>query len=227
MANFVELQELLAYQFNDISLLRQAVTHRSYGRPNNERLEFVGDGVLDYVIALNLYELYPGLSEGELSKMRAALVNQNGLVEIAEQLNLGQYLFLGDGELKSGGRERPSILADALEAILAAISLDSNFEKVKQVIERLFYYPLREQQSGKTKDYKTILQEYIQAKRYRLPIYEIIERIGPDHNMLFKVECYIEELGLKAQGSGKGKKQASQSAAHNLLNLLKESNYND
>jgi ribonuclease-3 len=226
MASFLDLQEQLGYEFNDISLLRQAVTHRSYGRHNNERLEFVGDGILDYVIAVNLYQLYPQLSEGELSKMRAALVNQDGLVEIADQLNLGMYLFLGDGELKSGGRSRPSILADALEAIFAAISLDSNIEKARQVIERLFYYPLREKQ-GRTQDYKTQLQEYIQARRFRLPQYEIVAMIGPEHDMLFKIECSIEELGLKAYGEGKGKKQASQNAAHNLLMILKEHQYND
>lgn len=224
MADLYDLQENLGYAFNDISLLRQAVTHRSYGKLNNERLEFVGDGILDCVIALNLYLLYPDLSEGELSKMRAALVNQDGLVEIAEQINLGHYLFLGDGEIKSGGRSRPSIIADCLEALFAAILLDSDFEKVKIVIERLFYYPLREQQQGKTKDYKTLLQETAQAKHYKLPLYEIVATSGPEHDTIFTVECSIEELQLKARGEGKGKKQASQNAAFNLLQLLKETN---
>jgi ribonuclease-3 len=227
MANISDLQEQLGYEFNDVSLLRQAITHRSYSKINNERLEFVGDGVLDYVIALNLYQIYPDLSEGELSKMRAALVNQDGLVEIAEQLNLGHCLYLGNGELKSGGRQRPSILADALEAIFAAITLDSSFEKCRRVIERLFYYPLREQQQGKTKDYKTQLQEYIQAKRFRLPRYEIVGMTGPEHDMLFRVECTIEELDVRAYGEGKGKKQASQCAANNLLMLLNEMAFND
>ncbi len=227
MANYLDLQELLGYEFHDAGLLRQALTHRSYGRPNNERLEFLGDGILDYVIALNLYQLYPDLSEGELSKMRAGLVNQDGLVEIADQLNLGRYLFLGDGELKSGGRSRPSILADTLEAIFAAISLDSNSEKTRKVIERLFYYPLREEQGIRTRDFKTQLQEYIQAKRFHLPRYEIVLLTGPEHDMVFRIQCSIEELNLHAFGEGKGKKQASQNAAHNLLVMLEENQYND
>ena len=227
MANYLDLQELLGYEFRDAGLLRQALTHRSYGRPNNERLEFLGDGILDYVIALNLYQLYPDLSEGELSKMRAGLVNQDGLVEIADQLNLGRYLFLGDGELKSGGRSRPSILADTLEAIFAAISLDSNSEKTRKVIERLFYYPLREEQGIRTRDFKTQLQEYIQAKRFHLPRYEIVLLTGPEHDMVFRIQCSIEELNLHAFGEGKGKKQASQNAAQNLLVMLEENQYND
>ena len=227
MANYLDLQELLGYEFRDAGLLRQALTHRSYGRPNNERLEFLGDGILDYVIALNLYQLYPDLSEGELSKMRAGLVNQDGLVEIADQLNLGRYLFLGDGELKSGGRSRPSILADTLEAIFAAISLDSNSEKTRKVIERLFYYPLREEQGIRTRDFKTQLQEYIQAKRFHLPRYEIVLLTGPEHDMVFRIQGSIEELNLHAFGEGKGKKQASQNAAHNLLVMLEENQYND
>lgn len=227
MIKLSDLQELIGYQFSDGNLLRQAVTHRSYGRPNNERLEFVGDGILDCVIALNLYDLYPEVPEGQLSKMRAALVNQDSLVEISEQLNLGYYLYLGDGELKSGGRSRPSILADCLEALFAAIMLDSSFEQARTVIERLFYYPLREQQNSKTKDYKTQLQEYVQSKRLSLPRYNIISMTGPEHDMVFKIECSIEELELRAWGDGKGKKQASQNAAQNLLELLKENDFND
>ncbi len=223
LSNFTQLQQQLAYHFKDVSLLRQALTHRSYGKPHNERLEFVGDGILDFIIALSLYQLYPQLSEGELSKMRAALVNQDGLLEIAEQLNLGRYLLLGDGELKSGGRERPSILADAVEAIFAAIVLDSDFNQARQVIEALFYQNLREGQNNKCHDYKTRLQEYTQSKHYQLPSYMITERIGPEHDMLFRVECRINELNLSAQGEGKGKKQASQAAACNLLSLLQES----
>ncbi len=227
MIDYNELQKLLNYEFIDAGLLRQALTHRSYGKPNNERLEFLGDGILDYVIALNLYQIYPDLSEGELSKMRANLVNQDGLVEIADQLDLGRYLFLGDGELKSGGRSRPSILADTLEALFAAITLDSGFEKSRKVIERLFYYPIREQQNTRTKDYKTQLQEFIQAKRYRLPHYKIVSMTGPEHDMIFRIECEIEELNLHAYGEGKGKKQASQNAAQNMLAMLEENQNND
>lgn len=222
MTNYWDLQEQLGYEFKDVSLLKKALTHRSYGKNNNERLEFVGDGILDCVIAMNLYNIYPDIPEGELSKMRAAIVNQDGLVQIADQLNLGAYIFLGDGEIKSGGRQRPSILADCLEALIAAIILDSSFDRVRQVIERLFYYPLREQQNGKTKDYKTQLQEYLQAKKYKLPTYNIVEMTGPEHDMIFSVECIIEELNIKAIGKGKGKKQASQDAAFNILKLIEE-----
>lgn len=227
MAKLSDLEQQIGYHFKNNSLLRQAVTHRSYGRPNNERLEFVGDGILDCVIALNLYEMYPDLPEGQLSKMRAALVNQDSLVEIAEQLDIGHYLYLGDGELKSGGRSRPSILADCLEALFAAIMLDSDFITAQKVIEKLFYYPLREQQNNQTKDYKTQLQEYLQSRRLSLPRYNIISMTGPEHDMLFRVECAIEELELRAWGEGKGKKQASQNAAQNLLVLLKENDFND
>jgi len=227
MSNYLNLQENLGYEFHDVSLLRQAVTHRSYSKNNNERLEFLGDGILDGLIALNLYKIYPDLSEGELSKMRSALVNQDGLVDIAEQINLGRYIFLGDGEIKSGGRERPSIMADCLEAIIAAIFLDGGFNKVRDVVERLFYYPLREQQFGKTKDYKTQLQEYLQARKYRLPEYRIINMSGPEHDMVFSVECEVYELKLRATGNGKGKKQASQEAAYNLLNLINSGEIND
>src|SRR3990167_4034077 len=135
MANLHELQQKLAYKFTNIALLKQALTHKSYNARNYERLEFVGDGVLNYVIALMLYYKYPSLSEGELSKMRSALVNQEKLAEVATDLSLGGYLFLGDGEEKTNGRTRPSILADSLEAIFAAISLDSNFNSAKIVIE--------------------------------------------------------------------------------------------
>ncbi|MDD3266295.1 MAG: ribonuclease III [Burkholderiales bacterium] len=227
MAKLSNLEEKIGYRFKTVSLLKQALTHRSYARLNNERLEFVGDGILDCVIALNLYRLYEDYPEGKLSKIRASLVNQDSLVEIAEQLNLGVYMYLGDGELKSGGRSRPSILADCLEAIFAAIMLDSDFAESQRVIERLFYYPLRQQEDNSTKDYKTKLQEYIQSKRIALPAYRITSMSGPEHDMVFTIECSIEDLGIKAWGDGKGKKQASQNAAHNLLELLKEHDGND
>lgn len=227
MSRLEQLQKHIGYEFNDLSLLKQAVTHRSYGRPNNERLEFVGDGILDCVIALNLYLLYPDLPEGRLSKMRAALVNQDSLVEIARTLDLGNCLYLGDGELKSGGRSRPSILADCLEAIFAAVMLDSCFDSAQSVIEKLYYHQLREQQNSHTKDYKTLLQEHVQAKRLSLPRYNIVSMTGPEHDMIFKIECSIDDLNIRSWGDGKGKKQASQNAAHNLLELLLEHDFND
>ena len=215
------LQEQLGYQFNNIALLKQALTHRSFAKNNNERLEFVGDGILDCVIALNLYLKFPELAEGELSKMRAALVNQDGLVEIGEMLHLGEYLLLGDGELKSGGRQRPSIVADGVEALFAAIFLDGGFEYARATIEKIFATKIN-RDALPLKDYKTQLQEVIQARHLSLPVYDIIETSGPEHEMVFKVECRLEALDLVAVGVGKGKKQASQDAAYQLLQLLQE-----
>ncbi len=215
------LQQQLGYTFKNIALLKQALTHRSYAKDNNERLEFVGDGILDCVIALNLYLKFPELAEGELSKMRAALVNQDGLVEIGEVLYLGEYLLLGDGELKSGGRQRPSIVADGVEALFAAIFLDGGFECVRATIEKLFADKIN-RDALPLKDYKTQLQEVIQARHLNLPAYDIIETSGPEHEMVFKVECRLEALNLITVGIGKGKKQASQDAAYKLLQLLQE-----
>lgn len=215
------LQQQLGYTFKNIALLKQALTHRSFAKDNNERLEFVGDGILDCVIALNLYLKFPELAEGELSKMRAALVNQDGLVEIGESLHLGEYLLLGDGELKSGGRQRPSIVADGVEAVFAAIFLDGGFECVRATIEKLFADKIN-RDALPLKDFKTQLQEVIQARHLNLPAYDIIETSGPEHEMVFKVECRLEALNLITVGVGKGKKQASQDAAYKLLQLLQE-----
>lgn len=218
------LQQKLNYSFTDVSLLRRALTHRSYGKPNYERLEFVGDGILDYVVALNLYQHYPNLSEGELSKIRAALVNQETLVELACMLELGEHLLLGDGEEKSGGRQRPSILADALEAIFAAISFDSSFEQARLVIEHLYQDKLVNAQKLILKDNKSVLQEYLQALKINVPNYNVVELSGPDHASTFKVECIIPELDVKVMAKGKSKKEASQLAAEKILQLIKERN---
>ena len=227
MASLSSLENLLGYRFNNIRLLKQALTHRSYGRSNNERLEFVGDGILDCVIALNLFDYYKDVPEGQLSKMRAAIVNQDSLLDIAKILELGNYLYLGDGELKSGGRSRPSILADALEAIFAAVMIDSSFNNAQFVIEKLFSHKVKEQESSSITDYKTQLQEYLQSKRLPLPTYEIVSSAGPEHDMVFTIECAIERPSFKSWGEGRGKKQASQNAAQNLLEILREHDFND
>ncbi len=216
-----QLQVKINYTFKDLSLLKQALTHRSYGRYNYERLEFVGDGILDYVIALNLFNRYPDYSEGELSKMRAALVNQESLVEIAQLLDLGSYLFIGDGEEKSKGRSRHSILADCLEAIFAAISLDASFEVAKRVIEELYRVKLSNTDNLILKDSKSLLQEILQAKKVGVPDYRVIELTGPDHDTVFNVECVIHTLDIKVSAKGKTKKEASQLAAEKALQLVK------
>lgn len=221
MINIEELQEKLGYFFTDVSLLKQALTHRSYSKVNNERLEFVGDGILDYVIALALFNNYPNVAEGDLSKIRSALVNQEALVDIAKDLDLGIYLFLGDGEEKSGGRQRASILADTLEAIFAAISFDTEFEKVRKIIERLYKNKLIDAQNLILMDSKSLLQEYLQANKIGVPIYNVISSTGPDHDSIFSVECKIPELKINVTAKGKTKKEASQLAAELALIKIK------
>ena len=219
-----ELQNKLGYKFKDVSLLRRALTHKSYGKPHYERLEFVGDGILDYSIALILYQSYPELSEGELSKMRAALVNQDTLCELAVAINLGSYLFLGDGEEKSGGRSRPSILADTLEAIFAAVSFDSSILDAERVIGYLYQDKLVNADTLIVNDSKSLLQEYLQSHKMSLPVYTIASLTGPDHNSVFKVECNIADLNINVTASGRTKKEASQAAALCALNVIKKGN---
>lgn len=218
--NITKLQAKLGYTFSNITLLAQALTHKSCNKINYERLEFVGDGILDYVVALNLFQQYPQLSEGELSKMRATLVNQEALVEIASELELGQYLYIGDGEEKSHGRQRHSILADSVEAIFAAISFDSSFEQARIVIERLYKDKFKNVEKLLLKDSKSLLQELLQARKLEVPTYTVLESTGPDHASIFKVECEVQALDIKVTAKGKSKKEASQVAAEKILQLI-------
>ncbi|MFN8770362.1 MAG: ribonuclease III [Neisseriaceae bacterium] len=222
MSDIKELEKALVYQFKDISILKRALTHRSYSKVNNERLEFVGDGILDYAIAIILYHNFPDLAEGVLSKIRAALVNQESLSELANKIQLGKYLLLGDGEEKSGGRQRPSILADCLEAIFAAISLDSGVQQALEVIEHIFKEKLKNADKLIIRDSKSILQEYLQANQINVPEYKVVDSTGPDHDSIFKIECYIPELDIKVIAQGKTKKEASQIAAEESLRIIKE-----
>lgn len=208
------LQDSLGYRFQHGDLLVQALTHRSYSADNYERLEFLGDGVLNCVIGLMLYERFPSLKEGPLSRLRANLVNQQPLYEIAQALELGGYLRLGEGELKSGGAERPSILADALESILGAVLLDGGFDVVRGVVGRLFgprIHALDPETHGK--DAKTLLQEWLQSRRHGLPDYQLKAASGQAHAQTFQVECRIDILGVVTQGSGSSRKAAEQEAA--------------
>lgn len=215
------LEQKIEYFFKDKSLLTQALTHRSLSGVNYERLEFVGDSILDHVIALSLYCNYPYLAEGDLSKIRAFLVNQEALAEIAKRIELNKYLCLGDGEERSGGRNRDSILADSLEAIFAAISLDSDFFCAKAVIEKLFRDKIANAKEFLNSDSKTELQEYVQARKLSLPQYTVVAILGPDHDSIFKIECMINDLNIKVVASGKSKKEASQNAASAVLKRLK------
>lgn len=209
-----ELCKKLGHLFKQPQLLQRALTHRSYTPEHNERLEFLGDSILGCVIAHHLYSNYPQLSEGELSRLRSTLVREETLVTLAQQLDLGSYLRLGEGELKSGGFRRPSILADALEALFGAVLLDSGFEAAQQVILNL-YVPYLEKIDVQAlgKDAKTLLQEYLQGKRIPLPTYNVIAMQGEAHAQSFQVECVIPSLKISALGVGTSRRNAEQQAA--------------
>lgn len=211
----------IGYEFKDPALLRRALTHRSYGMPHNERLEFLGDSVLSCAIATHLYHLHTRVQEGDLSRMRAHLVKELTLSEIASSLNLGDYLKLGEGELKSGGFRRPSILADTLEAIIGAVYLDGGFASAEQMIARLFE-PLMKGLDPKTlgKDPKTLLQEYLQGRKLPLPNYTVLSISGEAHEQHFEVECFIPDLGVRACGRGVSRRSAEQQAAGSAMQIL-------
>lgn len=204
----------LGHDFARPELLRQALTHRSHGSPNNERLEFLGDSILNCAIAARLYQTYPRLPEGDLSRMRAAMVKEQTLAEIASGLKLGDILMLGEGELKSGGFRRPSILADALEAIIGAVYLDAGFVAAERMILAL-YEPLLQNLDPKTiaKDPKTQLQEYLQSRKLPLPQYEVLLIRGEAHEQEFEVECIIPGLNIRSLGEGHSRRSAEQNAA--------------
>lgn len=208
------LEERLGYRFVQHALIEQAVTHRSHGAIHNERLEFLGDAVLNCAIAQILFQKYARLDEGDLSRLRANLVKQQSLADIAERLVLSDFLRLGEGEMKSGGFRRPSILADTMEAIFGAIFLDSGFDAARGVIGKLFD-PVLKHMDPKTlgKDSKTLLQEYLQAKRLALPLYAVVETRGAAHNQEFEVECAIPKLEISVRGTGRSRRAAEQSAA--------------
>ena len=213
-----KLQKNFSYEFNDISLLKQALTHRSVSKNNNERLEFLGDSVLGCVISEELYIRYPLIDEGQLSRLRSHLVRGQTLANLAKTLNISESLTLGQGELKSGGFRRESILADAFEAILGAIFLDSDYLIVKRIILELFDDLLNQAKpEDSLKDFKTQLQELLQKKGYSLPSYELIQTKGKDHNAIFYVSCTVTELNLKSEKNAKSIKRAEQACAQSIL----------
>ncbi|MBU6460033.1 MAG: ribonuclease III [Proteobacteria bacterium] len=208
------LIKLLGHQFNDLRLFQTALTHRSFGMPHNERMEFLGDSILNMVIADTLYHQYPKLSEGELSRFRSHLVRAETLFEIAQKLNLGNHLKLGEGELKSGGFRRQSILSDTLEALIGAVYLDSGFIAAQEMILRLYESLINMVDLEKlSKDAKTTLQEYLQNKRIGLPIYTVIEVSGKAHAQHFEVECHVPAFDLRTRGEGPSRRTAEQAAA--------------
>lgn len=220
--NLQILEAALGYRFVRSELLQQAVTHRSFGTPHNERLEFLGDSILNCAIADSLFHRFAEAKEGDLSRLRSSLVRQETLAGIALTLRLGDYLRLGDGEMKSGGFRRPSTLADALEAVFAAIYLDAGFAAAREVIERL-YQPamlaIDMKQSGK--DAKTTLQEILQGRHLPLPRYTLLATRGEAHAQEFEVECVIPELGIRHIGVGSSRRIAEQQAAGGALAELR------
>jgi ribonuclease-3 len=215
------LQRRLGHSFRDSSLLRRAITHRSHAADHNERLEFIGDSLLNCVVAILLYERLPHVPEGDLSRLRAGLVNQASLFEIAQSLELGDELLLGEGELKSGGFRRPSILADGFEALLGAVYLDAGFDAVREVVARLFAGRLeRVREAPPAKDPKTALQENLQGRRLPLPRYTVVTVGGEAHRQVFRVECRVDELGVAAVGEGGSRRAAEQQAAESVLALM-------
>lgn len=219
--DLTRLEKALGYTFSREGLLAQALTHRSFGEPNNERLEFLGDSLVNAVIAMALFEDFTALKEGELSRLRASLVRQEGLHQVAQGLALGDYLRLGEGELKSGGFRRPSILADAMEAIFGAVFVDGGFTACQGVIKRL-YGPLLAgiDPTAACKDPKTALQEWLQARRKPLPKYALMEARGEAHAQEFEVECAVPAFGVLVRGAGSNRRTAEQQAAQRALDQL-------
>jgi ribonuclease-3 len=216
------IERKIGHRFQNRSLLNQALTHRSYGVPHNERLEFLGDSVLNCVIANLLYEQFPEIAEGDLSRVRATLVNQQSLFELASALELGQHVMLGQGEIRSGGSKRPSILADALEAVLGAVFLDAGFEVVSNVIVSMFQ-PVTSKldPAAVAKDPKTRLQEFLQGRRMSLPSYTVVDVSGQAHDQNFRVECTLEEMAIRTLGEGTSRRAAEQDAAEQAYTLAR------
>ena len=221
MSDIARLQRALGYAFADPQLLSLALTHRSAGGHNNERLEFLGDSILNHIIAEALYQQFPQAREGDMSRMRASLVKGDTLAEVARELQLGDYLVLGPGERKSGGHRRSSILADAFEAVVGAILLDSTVERCRMSVLGWFAVRLEQLKHGAAdKDAKTQLQEYLQGRRNPLPVYELLDVQGEDHQQQFRVACRLRQPTLSVEGAGSSRRKAEQAAARSALESL-------
>lgn len=214
------LQEKIGYNFADRQLCTRALIHRSYGAHHNERLEFLGDAILDFLIAEVIYRNNPSATEGELSNMRAHVVRGEQLAKIGAELQIGKLLLLGMGEEHAGGRQRSSLIADAVEAVIAAVYLDGGLDKCREVVNRIFLPVLNGLTPSVEKDAKTTLQEYLQSRRLSLPVYEQVSRSGYDHNAVFTVACVVMALELREEGAASSRKQAEQQAARKILARL-------
>ncbi len=223
LASLANLTNGIGYQFKNSALLTQALTHRSFSGNNNERLEFLGDGALNFIIANQLYQRFPKLPEGDLSRLRAQLVKESTLSEIAFGLNIGDALKLGEGELKSAGWRRPSILADALEAIIGAVYMDGSFSAVEALVLKLYEDKLADiDPKIIDKDAKSQLQEYLQGKKIDLPDYNVVSIEGEAHAQTFKMECVITKLNIATVGEGSSRRVAEQQAAQLALEVIKK-----
>ena len=217
------LTKRLGYSFSDEDLLEQALTHRSVGSVNNERMEFLGDGILNFVIAEVLYCQFPSYPEGDLSRLRAHFVNGETLADIARELNLGDYLRLGAGELKSGGFRRSSILADVVESILGAVYCDAGFDECRNLILRLYATKLKNIPGPQSlKDAKTQLQELLQSRKISIPVYKVLKVSGKSHEQTFSVECAIESMKITSQGEGHSRRKAEQCAAEAAIEIVQQ-----
>jgi ribonuclease-3 len=216
------LQQRLGYRFAQPELLRRALTHRSWGAEHNERLEFLGDAVLSLAVSALLFERHGGSDEGDLTRVRAHLVREDSLHRAALGLALPEVLRLSEGELRGGGAQRPSMLADAVEAIVGAVFLDSGFEAAQGLVERLFGEIIQSTEAESwSKDAKTELQEWLQARRLPVPVYRITATRGQAHAQTFEVECGVATLGLAERGEGRSRRSAEQEAARRMLDALK------
>jgi len=219
----VALQQRLQHQFTTASLLIQAVTHRSFSADHNERLEFLGDSVLNLAVADLLYLRLGELPEGDLSRVRANLVKQDTLHQLAVSLGLPDVIRLGEGEVRSGGQKRPSILADALEAVIGAVYLDAGFAPAQSLVHRLFKaVEINPQMEAIGKDAKTELQEWLQGRKMKLPVYRVVGTLGVAHKQTFDVECEITEFNMTERGIGGSRRAGEQAAASAMLQTLKE-----
>jgi ribonuclease-3 len=219
---FAELETRIGYRFVRTEFLQLALTHRSFGAQNNERLEFLGDALLDFGVAEQLYRRFPRLREGDLSRLRASLVRGETLAEVGREFGLGEFLRIGKGEALSGGRARDSILADTVEAILGGIVLDAGVDTALATLGRWFEGRLEALDPGVShKDPKTELQEYLQARRLALPVYQMTTRSGDDHALWFSVECQVAGLARAVEGSGRSRRIAEQQAARAALKQLR------
>ena len=218
---YARLSQRLGYQFSNVELLQQALTHRSAAKQHNERLEFLGDAVLGMVVAQALFKRFPAVPEGKLTRMRSTLVKGDTLAELGREADVGELLKLGPGELKSGGHRRSSIIADAMEAILGAIYLEAGLDTTAEVILRLWQSRIDKLDPNEhPKDAKTRLQEFLQSRKLPLPVYEVVDISGKDHDQTFVVHCQIESLGKPMKGTGTSRRKAEQQAARNALEKL-------